>query len=761
MAAPALPSTVLANFTQTIGGAIYNGSAPLLQSDVYNGSTSLLQNVTTDRGIGLGVNSTWQLEPSVGSVNDSILGDVLTGNATEVVAKAFYSIANVVRYKPEAASRSLSPVMDINGANEFWENSSSLAPFSWFNYSMNSTVPPDVDEAQQPHALWEIILISVVVTILSLITAGGNLMVIISFKLDKQLQTISNYFLLSLSVADFAIGVFSMPLYTLYLLMKRWPLGAVICDTWLSLDYTMSNASVANLLLISFDRYLSVTRPLTYRANRTPRRAGIMITCAWVISAVMWTPWIIAWPYIEGKRTVQVDECQVQFLTTNPYITVITAVAAFYLPVFVMCVLYFKIYLTTERRQKDLSKLQAGKKKDYKKAHDSSDEDVYVNLNRGRLDSSPDADVLDAQLERVLGQRRRWRWWYRIRNCCRIDKDNDGEESSSSGGPASPHHYSGTPSSSQPGNNGGKGKDPFNNHVHGGHGGQGGKVNGKDRKGKEKDDTGLLVPLITVDSNKSTPTCTPSTEVTGTSFSRHTSGLSTITDRTLASPDEVEENGGPASKKIPPKEDTYTILIKLPESRDRDAKPTIQMIAEEDEDEDGDDDEDDDLDEDDEDLEGTDSHPEGESIPMTRRVFSSEESELETPSRTLPDGPMDESDPNFPSVGRRLTQTTDALRLAMQARIAARLTQRVKAQRARRKRQEKKQDKKAAKTLSAILLAFVITWTPYNVFTVIVAFCSDCVDPTLYAIGESSFITLNYRNRMRSEALYVVLQLKC
>jgi 7 transmembrane receptor (rhodopsin family) len=99
----------------------------------------------------------------------------------------------------------------------------------------------------------------------------------ISFKIDKQLQTISNYFLFSLAIADLAIGLISMPLFTMSTILGHWPLGPVVCDTWLALDYLASNASVLNLLIISFDRYFSVTRPLTYRAKRTTNRAAVMV----------------------------------------------------------------------------------------------------------------------------------------------------------------------------------------------------------------------------------------------------------------------------------------------------------------------------------------------------------------------------------------------------------------------------------------------------------------------------------------------------
>lgn len=54
-------------------------------------------------------------------------------------------------------------------------------------------------------------------------------------------------------------------------------------------------------------------------------------------------------------------------------IVVGTAIAAFYVPVSVMCFLYWRIWRTTKKRQKDLPNLQAGKK-DSSKRSNSSDE---------------------------------------------------------------------------------------------------------------------------------------------------------------------------------------------------------------------------------------------------------------------------------------------------------------------------------------------------------------------------------------------------
>ncbi|XP_078527917.1 muscarinic acetylcholine receptor M2 [Lissotriton helveticus] len=242
------------------------------------------------------------------------------------------------------------------------------------NNSSDASVAGNGTILGSPFKTVEVVFIVLVAGSLSLVTIIGNILVMVSIKVNRHLQTVNNYFLFSLACADLIIGVFSMNLYTLYTVIGYWPLGPVVCDLYLALDYVVSNASVMNLLIISFDRFFCVTKPLSYPVKRTTKMAGMMIAAAWVLSFVLWAPAILFWQFIVGGRTVPDGECYIQFFS-NAAVTFGTAIAAFYLPVIIMSILYLQISRASKSRVK----------KDNKKEPTPSQDPISPSLVQGNI----------------------------------------------------------------------------------------------------------------------------------------------------------------------------------------------------------------------------------------------------------------------------------------------------------------------------------------------------------------------------------------
>ncbi|KAM4614600.1 muscarinic acetylcholine receptor M2a [Polymixia lowei] len=281
--------------------------------------------------------------------------------------------------------------------------------FTYWNASEGNETEV-VEESESAYKTVEVVFIVLVAGSLSLVTVIGNILVMLSIKVNRNLQTVNNYFLFSLACADLIIGLCSMNLYTVYIVIGYWPLGPVVCDLWLALDYVVSNASVMNLLIISFDRYFCVTKPLSYPVKRTTKMAGMMIAAAWVLSFILWAPAILFWQFIVGGRTVPERECYIQFFS-NAAVTFGTAIAAFYLPVIIMIVLYWQISRASKSRVKKDTRKPVGPKPEPLSPGQGRNNTPKPNNNnvpgedpeRGQTQATDDANQHDGKLQNGKG----------------------------------------------------------------------------------------------------------------------------------------------------------------------------------------------------------------------------------------------------------------------------------------------------------------------------------------------------------------------
>ncbi|XP_033110882.1 muscarinic acetylcholine receptor M3-like [Anneissia japonica] len=219
----------------------------------------------------------------------------------------------------------------------------------------NYSCPVD-GEIEKSNAVLALISLSVFVGMI--ITIGGNVMVMMSFKIERRLHRPSNYFLLSLACADVIIGVFSMPIYAVYILLKCWPFSSFMCDLWSAVDFAVSEASVLNLIMISIDRVWSVSSPTSYRNNMTIKRAIMMIIPTWVCPILLYFTSIIGWPYFYPNNEPRpANQCYIQFMYESPLFMTISTICVFWIPLTSMVIMYSYIYyiirgLTRKKRNK-------------------------------------------------------------------------------------------------------------------------------------------------------------------------------------------------------------------------------------------------------------------------------------------------------------------------------------------------------------------------------------------------------------------------
>ncbi|KAH8374836.1 hypothetical protein KR200_007003 [Drosophila serrata] len=227
-----------------------------------------------------------------------------------------------------------------------------------FNYYNESAAAAEWSHFYDLVLSWQGICLIAVFATFIVVTVIGNTLVILAILTTRRLRTITNCFVMSLAVADLLVGIFVMPPAVAVHLIGSWQLGWVLCDIWISLDVLLCTASILSLCAISVDRYLAVTRPLTYsRKRRSKRLALIMILIVWLLALAITCPPILGW-YEPGRRDLR--ECR---YNQNEGYVIFSAMGSFFIPMAVMIYVYARISCVIASRHDNMTDISVHNKK--------------------------------------------------------------------------------------------------------------------------------------------------------------------------------------------------------------------------------------------------------------------------------------------------------------------------------------------------------------------------------------------------------------
>lgn len=240
------------------------------------------------------------------------------------------------------------------------------------NFTNRCCTQPFNEEFQLVTSTWPLSLVIITVIlmiIINLVTIIGNTFVIVALaKIDALKKMANNQLVISLAVADLLVGFLVMPCAIDSVLSGEWRCGHLWGKLNAFGNFSFCISSIMHLALLSVDRYIAISRPLTYLAIVTKPRARIVCLVFWIYS----TLWAL--PPLFGISSYEcfipyIGKCRKEDWLQSTIAVVFTAsvvCGTYGAAVIVMICVYSKIFtaIFKQSRRIDVAMEQVGRNSD-------------------------------------------------------------------------------------------------------------------------------------------------------------------------------------------------------------------------------------------------------------------------------------------------------------------------------------------------------------------------------------------------------------
>ncbi|XP_039510452.1 G-protein coupled receptor 135, partial [Pimephales promelas] len=185
-----------------------------------------------------------------------------------------------------------------------------------------------------------------------LLSSLGNSAVVVVIIKHRQLRTVTNAFIMSLSLSDFLTAVLCLPFSFLMLFSKdgSWMFGEPFCIANGFFNTCFGIISTLTMTLISFDRYYAIVRQPQAKIGR--RRAIQLLAAVWFSAVLFSFPWYLIME-TSGRLVVHKQgfyHCMYVFHSGTSRMgttySIALIVACYLLPFALMCFCHYNICKT-------------------------------------------------------------------------------------------------------------------------------------------------------------------------------------------------------------------------------------------------------------------------------------------------------------------------------------------------------------------------------------------------------------------------------
>lgn len=249
-------------------------------------------------------------------------------------------------------------------ASTTWKNSA-ITSFSTEEMIPTSTSPSTRLEVPEPFpSLVFRLTLSLLILVLNI---AGNILVCLAVRKSRKLRSFRNYyyglFLMSLAIADMAVGLFCMPFILLYYETGKYPFGffgsTAVCKLIPALSLLCQGASIFSLTSLTLQRFMGIVYPM--KARLTLGKVKMLLALVWLCAFMSALPQIIV---MDVNRKVQGEDnkfsCD-EFWGNPPYdrilkegYTLYLFVAEYLLPLVIIGIAYGKMAGVLYRRDEGL-----------------------------------------------------------------------------------------------------------------------------------------------------------------------------------------------------------------------------------------------------------------------------------------------------------------------------------------------------------------------------------------------------------------------